>query len=216
MAIAKMKIGGKWVNLYADEINSRLKISENLADVADKAIARENLELIGDVTTHNHDSTYLPLIQQMTGSNVEISGSLVQEKQERIAEDAKIHAEIDSLENNISTLQQEIDIDFATLETKMQTVKSEIESIKVTASNAATDSFVSSTTKTSSGSGNSVQTTTTKNSYNTKNGIPAGTYDLEDIIQKLVTLAHKHDISSKSTTWECDCSDSCVTNNDCH
>lgn len=216
MAIAKMKIGGKWVNLYADEINSRLKISENLADVADKAIARENLELIGDVTTHNHDSTYLPLIQQMTGSNVEISGSLVQEKQERIAEDAKIHAEIDSLENDISTLQQEIDIDFATLETKMQTVKSEIESIKVTASNAATDSFVSSAIKTSSGSGNSVQTTTTTNSYNTKNGIPAGTYDLEDIIQKLVTLAHKHDISSKSTTWECDCSDSCVTNNDCH
>lgn len=216
MAIAKMKIGGKWVNLYADEINSRLKISENLADVADKAIARENLELIGDVTTHNHDSTYLPLIQQMTDTNTETSSSITQERQERIAEDTKIYAEIDSLEKDINTLQQEMDVDFTTLETKMQTVKSEIESIEVTASNAATDSFVSSTTKTSSGSGTSVQITTTTNSYNTKNGISAGTYDLEDIIQKLVTLAHKHSITSKSTTWECDCSDSCTTNNDCH
>ena len=63
MTIAKMKLDGKWVNIYANEINARLKKLENLADLTDVALARENLELVGDIDTHNHDSRYLSLIQ---------------------------------------------------------------------------------------------------------------------------------------------------------
>lgn len=71
MAIARMKIDGKWINLYANEINSRLKISENLSDLSDVAIARENLELVGDVNTHHHDSQYLPIINSMIAGAVQ-------------------------------------------------------------------------------------------------------------------------------------------------
>ena len=67
MAIAKIKINGEWLELYGTEMSGRLKVLENLADVADPDIARENLGLAGDVTTHNHDSRYLPLIGSMQG-----------------------------------------------------------------------------------------------------------------------------------------------------
>ena len=71
MAIAKMKIDGKWINLYANEISARLKKTENLADLSDIALARENLELVGDVDTHHHDSRYLPIIESIVAGAVQ-------------------------------------------------------------------------------------------------------------------------------------------------
>ena len=104
MTIAKIKVKGQWVNLYADEINSRLKISRNLADLSDVATARENLGLVGDVSTHNHDSQYMSLIEKITASGTESSGAIETERQRRIEADEKLESELKSklLEINVN------------------------------------------------------------------------------------------------------------------
>lgn len=44
-------------------IKNRLRCDKNLSDVIDRSKARENLGLIGDVTTHHHDGRYLSKIE---------------------------------------------------------------------------------------------------------------------------------------------------------
>lgn len=43
-------------------IKNRLRCDKNLSDIIDRTKARENLGLIGDVTTHHHDGRYIPII----------------------------------------------------------------------------------------------------------------------------------------------------------
>jgi hypothetical protein len=66
MALLKFKNGAmQWVALYANEIRNRLRVDMNLSDIADKLLARKNLELDGDNNqTHYHDSRYMPKIQE--------------------------------------------------------------------------------------------------------------------------------------------------------
>lgn len=64
MAILKWKSAKGWVSLYANFIKDCLQRNQNLADLPDKDKARENLGLTGDVTTHNHDSRYMPIINE--------------------------------------------------------------------------------------------------------------------------------------------------------
>lgn len=56
---------GKWIDSYARSLMDRLRANKNLADVEDRAKARENLELTGNNNeTHYHDSRYVPMIQE--------------------------------------------------------------------------------------------------------------------------------------------------------
>lgn len=64
MKLIKMKTKDGWVTLYKSLFESFLSKDKNLADLPNVEEARKNLGLTGDVTTHNHDSRYLPLIQQ--------------------------------------------------------------------------------------------------------------------------------------------------------
>lgn len=212
MAIARMKLDGKWVNLYANEINSRLKKTENLSDLTDTAVARENLEIVGDVTTHNHDSQYLPLIQQLVVGNDNNVTSIDVEKQERITADNKLETEIQdlsaSLTETIETIREEnIDV----LESNLSSVKSRLDSVSLTGSNAATNSFVISSTTESvtPAAGYDFASKTTTKSYDTKNGITTDIYELKAIIQKLATLAHSHKVTTtsevKNSNCNCDC-----------
>ena len=52
------KIGNGWVTLYSAFFNLAMRADRNLSELLDKAKARENLGLIGDVSSHNHDSRY--------------------------------------------------------------------------------------------------------------------------------------------------------------
>ena len=62
MAVLKWKSAKGWIVFYASYLKNCLQKNQNLADLTDRAEARKNLELVGDVTTHNHDSRYMPLI----------------------------------------------------------------------------------------------------------------------------------------------------------
>ena len=221
MTIARIRLDGKWVNLYANEIDGRLKKSENLSDLTDVALARENLELVGDIDTHNHDSIYLPLIRTLSNTSVENIGSIEKEKEERIAEDTRIEGKFDteiqnlSLElselqekavNDIENLEANLQNMQGDLEVNLQNIQSNLSTIKMTASKAAEDKFVFNTTTTYNNDGSSYSTTVTKSYYDTQNGIAAGSYSLNEILQKLVTLAHKHEITTTSKTTQCETS----------
>lgn len=76
MAVLKWKSAKGWLVFYASYLKNCLQKSKNLGDLTDRAKARENLELVGDVTTHNHDSRYMSLIN---GMKSDMSGSLTQQ-----------------------------------------------------------------------------------------------------------------------------------------
>lgn len=215
MTIVRMRLNGKWENLYANEINNRLKKTENLADIDNVAIARENLELVGDVDTHNHDSRYLAMIENVNSGQVNSNLLIQQEKKERVDEDNRLDKEIDDLEKSVeasltaiknSSTQQIEEID-----NKIQNLKNGLLSNKVTVtrSTAGIDKIKCDATTTSSGSGSNVSTTTTNYYLNTENGIGAGEYNIQDLLQKLVNVAHTHKISTSKTTSQCNCNCDC-------
>lgn len=64
MRILKYKTDDGWIPLYTYVLSLFMRKNRNLGDLEDKAEALENLELTGDnITSHSHDSKYLPLIQ---------------------------------------------------------------------------------------------------------------------------------------------------------
>lgn len=220
MTVARIRLNGEWVNLYADEIKSRLKISSNLSDLSDVSTARENLELTGDVDTHHHDSRYLSLIENAVSENEENTALIEKETQERIDEDAKINAELDELADlhskDISNLESSTAKKFADVDAKLQEIQNNILNNKTTVTKstagiAAADYKVAVTT---SGSGSNIKTITTTSYLNTENGITAGSYDIATLLQKLTTLAHSHKITTSSSTSQCNCN--CDCNSSCH
>lgn len=64
MRLLRFLKDGKWLPLYLGQIKNRLRKDLNLSDVMDVAEARKNLELTGDVETHNHDKRYQQMIDQ--------------------------------------------------------------------------------------------------------------------------------------------------------
>lgn len=63
MHVFKIKTKDGWVSLYRALMNLFVRKDKNLADLENKDEALINLGLAGDVTSHNHDNRYLPLIQ---------------------------------------------------------------------------------------------------------------------------------------------------------
>ena len=63
MRILKFKTDNGWVSLYTYVLSLFMR-NRNLGDLEDKAEALANIGLTGDnITSHSHDSKYLPLIQ---------------------------------------------------------------------------------------------------------------------------------------------------------
>ncbi len=50
---------------------------------------------------------------------------------------------------------------------------------------------------------------------NTVTGVPAGTYDLHNIIQRLINMSHYHTTSKGTTYYKCDCDCNCDCTCDC-
>ena len=85
MSVLKVYKNKKWEVLYADEIALRLKKTANLSDIPDKKAARTNLEIEGDnITTHNHNSIYLPLIQESKDLSNQVLKALDSVKREKL------------------------------------------------------------------------------------------------------------------------------------
>lgn len=65
MSTLKYKLRDGWNTLYGGILSRVLRKDRNLAELTDKSVARQNLELNGDNnTTHYHDSRYVPLINE--------------------------------------------------------------------------------------------------------------------------------------------------------
>lgn len=215
MTVVRMKLNGEWVDLYAGEIKNRLKRTENLADLDDVAIARENLELVGDVDTHNHDSRYLAMIENISSGQANSNLLIQQEKKERVDEDNRLDKEIDdlekSVESSLTAIKNSSTQQIEEIENKIQNLKNGLLSnkITVTRSTAGIDKLKCDTVTSSSGSGSNISTTTTDYYLNTENGIGAGEYNIQDLLQKLVNVAHTHKISTSKTTSQCNCDCDC-------
>lgn len=215
MTMLRMKLNGEWVDLYAGEIKNRLKRTENLADLDDASAARQNLELTGDVSTHNHDSRYLSLIENMNSGASGNSALIEKEREDRIAEDAKINQEIDNLEktleSSLTALKNETKRQIEEVDNKLQNLKTGIMSTRatVTGSTGGAASILMNTEETA---GDNNQIIKTSKFYTTTDGIPSTTDELEKILQQLVTLSHRHDTDTITSTSECNCSTDCDCN----
>ena len=64
MRILKYKTDEGWLPLYTYVLSLFMRKSKNLGDLENRSEALENLGLTGEnITSHLHDSKYLPLIQ---------------------------------------------------------------------------------------------------------------------------------------------------------
>lgn len=66
MKVLKYRTEEGWVPLYTYILNQFAKKNANLGDLTDINAALQNLGLVGDnITSHAHDSRYLPFIQKV-------------------------------------------------------------------------------------------------------------------------------------------------------
>ena len=86
MKVVKLKTDEGWVSLYQTFLNKCLRKDKNLIDVENKDEALVNLGLTGTITSHNHDSLYLPLIQALEDKLMATIDDLKQELQQEIKE----------------------------------------------------------------------------------------------------------------------------------
>lgn len=104
MAIWKYKLQDGWHILYGNILSKVLRKDKNLSDLEDISAARENLELSGDVITHNHDSRYMPLI---SGQNAKISDAeaAIADLKNRLNQ---AESKLNTLQNNNTNFQNSI------------------------------------------------------------------------------------------------------------
>jgi hypothetical protein len=139
MSVLKWKdANGKWVAIYANFLRDCLRKSNNLSDILDKVAARRNLGVDGDnVTSHYHDSRYLPLIEEAkaaVGFGQNITNAIEKEKTERKAADDEIRNDIDTfkkdfnagMDNLIVIVNNTFDTKSKELDTKLDQLKNKI------------------------------------------------------------------------------------------
>lgn len=85
MSVLKYFKDGNWKILYGQEIANRLKKTENLKDLSNIQEARKNIGLDGDnITNHNHNSIYMPLIDELNRLCSELNKAIDTLKREKI------------------------------------------------------------------------------------------------------------------------------------
>lgn len=94
-------------------IKNRLRCDNNLSDVIDRSKARENLGLIGDVTTHHHDGRYVPMIGEakalVQGVKEEFESFKKQEAANNNSLRSGINENSKSIDRNTGNLREEIE-----------------------------------------------------------------------------------------------------------
>lgn len=208
MSVIKWKKAvNDWVSVYRDAIKRRLKKDKNLSDLDDKAAARENLEIVGDnVTSHQHDSIYVPMIDA--------------EAEERKAKDEEILAELETLkaqeDSSLKDLIQSLVNSETAANQKISNLNNQISStqsrLNTNVSKASSQADIGAKTIYVSGSSISNSSATVEynsaysnKSYNTNSGVGSGTYTLRDLINALVNVSHTHHTTTSSVQCNCDC-----------
>ena len=213
MAILKWKKIDQWYTVYGSILKDTLRCSKNLSDLTDKNLARTNLELVGDnITTHLHDSRYLPLIQAETSARTiainNLSLNLSKEVTDRQTDmtalessiDTKLTAQTTSVNKSISDLQTSVNLSITNLTTYVDT------SIANMNTNL-TNNINSINTVSVSGTQVNTSVDLKVGSYYlyANGGIGAGTYGLKDLLQRLVNLSHNHSSSPHNCNCNCNC-----------
>jgi hypothetical protein len=108
-------------------VKNRLRCDKNLSDVIDRSKARENLGLIGDVTTHHHDGRYLSEIENC--KNI-FRDSVAEQKRD-------INAFKESIRNEQNELRKYINNEME----KLIAVRNEMEKLKTDINNLISNRF---------------------------------------------------------------------------
>lgn len=99
-----------WNALYVDYLKNCMLKGNNLSDVANKEEARKNLELVGEVNTHTHNSMYVnkeQLNSAIANSKTETIKAINESNNKSIAD---VYDYVDkNIDSKASTLQKDID-----------------------------------------------------------------------------------------------------------
>lgn len=226
--IIKNRHNNKWESLYGIDINLFCRKDMNLSDIENKTAARTTLGIVNDVTIHNHDSRYNPLIAAETSRR--ISGdSANRAKLTQVKNDmaAILTPSIKTdMVNRLNTLNSNVDTEISTRtssdNTLMNNIKANINAAQTALDNAQVKeiNFTGMGFNTLNGTivdhqtlsvtypGTSTVTTT--RDFAMKDGFAVGKHKLDELLAKLAKLSHQHMSTSSTTTknCNCDCNDS--------
>ena len=224
MGILKYKKDNTFHKIFGETFNNKVSKDSNLENLTDAAVAREKLGLTGDVTTHNHDSLYVPEIEKEQAKRID-EDKAIAEKIEDLREKANLtitQAEKDHIVSEISRLQTKLaNISAARSARDMEISSTYSTRIEQDRARALNDSGLTVTT-----TGSAQTSSRNISSYNYTNscsgktytyyyknvsvdpGVPAGTYSLASIVDKLSKLAHEHVIQDSTSVSQCNCNDS--------
>lgn len=104
MAIWKYKLQDGWHILYGNLLSKMVRKDKNLEDLEDRSAARENLELTGDVTTHNHDSYYGPKFSALNAKTASLESRVSALETRLNAAEAEINAIKNSNNNTTNSI----------------------------------------------------------------------------------------------------------------
>ena len=221
MSILKIKQGGQWNKIYGGEFSKKMKKSSNLANLTNVSAARTNIGLTGDVSTHAHDSLYLPEINKEGALRQWEDGVIsakIDEARKRanetmtLAEKNTINAKIASLQTRLENLRAarsaadlKIHSDYSSLIEQTKTRALQVAQMNI----ATTGTTTSANREISSWNYNTVQSGTSDISYYKKvsvePGVAGGTYSLASILEKLMKLSHEHTVKDQTVTTNCRC-----------
>lgn len=207
---------GEWIRIYKDALNRRLKRNKNLADLTDKAAARENLEIYGDnVTSHLHDSTYIPLIdQESTDRQTADNDILAKLNTLKANEDAglknldtSLNKTVSNINQNISNLNNQISASESRLNANITNAinRANLSGSTVSVSGSEIDEnavYANIPCSEAKSRGNS-----TYYRMRTYKGVSGGTYTLTDLLTALINASHTH--STGYVNCDCNCSSNC-------
>lgn len=239
ISIKIKKDDNTWEQIYGNAIANRLRKDQNLADIIDKQEARDNLELSGDNnTTHFHDSRYVPMIeneknerkaettQLRTDLNAE-TANRAKDKEDISKTLVKVQNDVNAtvsdtkkeLSNNMNTLQSNVDVkidqvnqklDKADVGKKTMTTAGSLHSESATL-NTARDEDVLTQCK----YGRQHYSYTKVQHSNVKTNIKNGTYTIEELLDKLISVSHEHQVT-ECTTYNKNCNCKCTHSSHSH
>lgn len=226
ISIKIKKDDNTWEQIYGNAIANRLRKDQNLADIIDKQGARDNLELSGDNnTTHFHDSRYVPMIeneknerkaettQLRTDLNAE-TANRAKDKEDISKTLVKVQNDVNTtvsdtkkeLSNNMNTLQSNVDVKIDQVNQKLDKADVGKKTI-TTAGSLHSESATLNTTRLVKTEG--IQCSGTKYTYENSHiekNIASGTYTIEELLNKLISVSHEHSVTQCTTSIsQCNC-----------
>lgn len=229
ISIKIKKDDNTWEQIYGNAIANRLRKDQNLADIIDKQEARDNLELSGDNnTTHFHDSRYVPMIEneknERKAETTQLRTDLDTETANRAKDKedisktlVKVQKDVETtvadtkkeLSNNMNTLQSNVDVKIDQVNQKLD--KADVGKKTMTTAGSLHNESATLNQSTvvkveSIGSSYDHRIITTYSNSTVKRTISSGTYTIEELLDKLISVSHEHSVTQCTTSIsQCNC-----------